>query len=215
MPVPLIPGNEAAAEEELARLLTEATSGADTRGTGQSFGDLVEQWHASWSGEWSPETAKETRRLIDTKLTGLARVKLHKITPASLDAFHGDLRRRGARAAPRWPRARCAGSTRSSLRLLTRPCAGAGSRTTPDSTPRSSLSEVWTWRRSPSASDTAPPWRYGVTHDQTETLTSGQPTSLRKRWPRCAQRRPDVGSAFRQGRFQARAGRAGGIERLK
>jgi len=81
----------------LARLLTEATSGADTRATGQSFGDLVEQWYASWSGEWSPGTAKETRRLIDTKLTGLARVKLHKITPASLDAFYGDLRRRGGK----------------------------------------------------------------------------------------------------------------------
>jgi hypothetical protein len=77
----------------LARLLTETTSGADTRATGQSFGDLIEQWYASWSGEWSPGTTKETRRLIDTKLTGRARVKLHKITPASLDAFYGDLRR--------------------------------------------------------------------------------------------------------------------------
>ena len=90
-------GTKRRAEEELARLLTEATSGTDTRATGQSFGDLVEQWYASWSGEWSPGTAKETRRLIDTKLTGLARVKLHKITPASLDAFYGDLRRRGGK----------------------------------------------------------------------------------------------------------------------
>lgn len=44
-------GSKRRAEEELARLLTEATSGADGSATGQSFGDLVEQWYASWSGE--------------------------------------------------------------------------------------------------------------------------------------------------------------------
>jgi integrase len=50
-------GTKRRADEELARLLTEATSGADTRATGRSFGDLVEQWYASWPGEWSPGTS--------------------------------------------------------------------------------------------------------------------------------------------------------------
>ena len=87
-------GSKRRAEEALARLLTESRSGAEVP-TGQTFGGLVEQWFTSWSGEWSPSTMAETRRMIDTKLVGLAKVKLERLTPAYLDTFYGELRLRG------------------------------------------------------------------------------------------------------------------------
>jgi hypothetical protein len=70
-------GSKRRANEALARLLTESRSGAEAPSTGQTFGGLVEQWFTSWSGEWSLSTMAETRRMIDTNLVGLAKVKLY------------------------------------------------------------------------------------------------------------------------------------------
>jgi hypothetical protein len=45
--------------------------------------------------EWSPGTAVQTRRMIDTKLAGLRRMRVDRLTPASLDAFYSALPDRG------------------------------------------------------------------------------------------------------------------------
>ncbi|MGH9226512.1 MAG: tyrosine-type recombinase/integrase [Acidimicrobiales bacterium] len=89
-------GTKRLAEEQLSRLCTQALdSTSDPTVSRQTFGELVEQWFASWSPEWSPATASITRGIIDTKLSGLVRVRLDRITPASLDTFYAALRERG------------------------------------------------------------------------------------------------------------------------
>jgi integrase len=85
------------AEEALARLVTEVRDGRHPTSTDETFGELLDQWFSSWSPEWSPGTVAETRRMIDTKLAGLHRVRLDRITPAYLDAFYGVLRERGGK----------------------------------------------------------------------------------------------------------------------
>jgi integrase len=84
------------AEDALARMVTEVRDGRHPAAAGgETFGELLDQWFAAWSPEWSPGTAVQTRRMIDTKLAGLQRMRVDRLTPASLYAFYGALRDRG------------------------------------------------------------------------------------------------------------------------
>ncbi|HEX8771800.1 MAG TPA: tyrosine-type recombinase/integrase [Acidimicrobiales bacterium] len=87
-------GSRKGAEAVLHRLAAEVADSTHVTATG-TFGDLVEKWFTMASPDWSPATVVENRRIIDTKLVALGRVRLDKITAASLDAFYGQLRAAG------------------------------------------------------------------------------------------------------------------------
>lgn len=95
-----VQGSRKSAEAVLHRLVADVVDGKQATAAG-TFGDLVERWFTMASPDWSPATVVENRRIIDTKLAALTRIRLDKISPSYLDAFYARLRTAGgANARP-------------------------------------------------------------------------------------------------------------------
>lgn len=89
-----VAGTRKQAESALHRLASDVSAGKHATVSG-TFGDLVEQWFTMMSPDWSPTTVLATRHIINGKLSGLADVRLDKLTPPFLDAFYSRLRAAG------------------------------------------------------------------------------------------------------------------------
>ncbi|MEO8695417.1 MAG: site-specific integrase, partial [Acidimicrobiales bacterium] len=85
------------AEELLSRMLSEV-HGGQHGGPDVSMGELFERWYELASPDWSPKTALETRRYLNNYLIPhLGKVKVRKVTTASLDGLYTKLRKSGGR----------------------------------------------------------------------------------------------------------------------
>ena len=91
----VITGSRKTAEATLHRLAADVGEGVGRATSNVTFADLVERWFTMMSPDWSPSTVLETRRVINTKLKALGKVRLDKITPAYLDQFYAGLRSAG------------------------------------------------------------------------------------------------------------------------
>jgi integrase len=86
------------AEKALSAFVAElAGSHSSARGSGKTFGELLEQWFTARSGDWSPGTAYQTRWIIDHRLEGLRDRPMRAVDTAMLDEFYGALRQRGGK----------------------------------------------------------------------------------------------------------------------
>lgn len=94
--IPLVGKREA--DKALAGFVAELTMGkVAARGSGKTFGQLLERWFTARSRDWSPGTAYQTRWIIDHRLAGLADRPLRTVDVATLDDFYAALRERGGR----------------------------------------------------------------------------------------------------------------------
>lgn len=88
-------GGKRAAEEALAKFVTEVGGGAHAA-QDATVADLIEQWLSLASPELSPTTARGYRWIVDTYvLPRLGKVPLARLRPAQLDTFYAHLRDKG------------------------------------------------------------------------------------------------------------------------
>ena len=60
--------------------------------------NLLDDWYAAMSPNWSPTTARQTKSVIDCHLVpSLGDLQLQTLRTEDIDAFYGELRRRGGR----------------------------------------------------------------------------------------------------------------------
>ncbi|MGB7052227.1 MAG: site-specific integrase, partial [Acidimicrobiales bacterium] len=63
-----------------------------------TLGALLHDWYAAMSPNWSPTTARQTKSVIDCHLVpNLGDLQLQTLRTEDIDAFYGQLRRRGGR----------------------------------------------------------------------------------------------------------------------
>lgn len=88
-------GTKRDAQAVRSQLLVQVGEGAHI-GTDATFGQLLDEWYETAAGDWSPKTAIETKRFIERLIRPkLGSVRLRKLSPAVIDRFYGDLRKRG------------------------------------------------------------------------------------------------------------------------
>ncbi|MGH8985773.1 MAG: tyrosine-type recombinase/integrase [Acidimicrobiia bacterium] len=88
-------GTKRAAEQAVARLVTEVDDGNHRTASG-SAGDLLERWFEVASPEWSPVTVRQHRSVLDRHLLPrFGETPLRRLRAVDIDSFYAELRKRG------------------------------------------------------------------------------------------------------------------------
>lgn len=88
-------GTKRAAEQAVARLVTEVDDGNHRAGFG-TVGELLERWFEVASPGWSPVTVRQHRSVLDRHLLPrFGDTQLRRLRAVDIDAFYAELRKRG------------------------------------------------------------------------------------------------------------------------